>query len=294
MSSIALKNTLKNNLPESDGGLSTYLSEIKQFPVLEEEEEYMLAKRWAEHNDYDAAHRLITSHLRLVAKIAGGYKGYGLPHMDLIAEGNIGLMQAVKKFDPELGFRLSTYAMWWIKASMQEFILRSWSLVKMGTSASQKKLFFNLRKIKRQINATEHNLSPDELTHIATELGVSERDILEMNSRMGANDQFLNQKIGDDDNNEWIDVLEDETSNQEIILANKQEEEHRKSILGRAMSALNEREQGIIKMRRLRDVPCTLEELSQKYNISRERVRQIETRAMQKLSALMLEYKPSI
>ncbi len=283
---------LTHFLPESDGGLGAYLNEIKQFPVLEEEEEYMLAKSWAEHGDYDAAHKLITSHLRLVAKIASGYRGYGLPHMDLIAEGNIGLIQAVKKFDPELGFRLSTYAMWWIKASMQEFVLRSWSLVKMGTSASQKKLFFNLRKIKRQIDATEHNLTPDELTYISNELGVNERDILEMNMRMGANDQFLNQRIGDDDNNEWIDVLEDETSNQELVLEDKQEAEHRKSILNRAMSALNEREQGIIKMRRLSDVPCTLEELSQKYSISRERVRQIETRAMEKLSSLMLEHKP--
>jgi RNA polymerase sigma-32 factor len=281
-----------NMLPESDGGLSAYLNEIKQFPVLEEEEEYMLAKRWAEHGDYEAAHKLITSHLRLVAKIAGSYRGYGLSHMDLIAEGNIGLMQAVKKFEPDLGYRLSTYAMWWIKASMQEFILRSWSLVKMGTSASQKKLFFNLRKVKRQIDAVGHNLTKEELGHIVKELNVSERDVLEMDMRMGANDQFLNQKIGDDDNNEWIDVLEDETANQELILSQKQEEEHRKSILGRAMSALSEREQSIIKMRRLREVPATLEELSQKYNISRERVRQIETRAIEKLSALMLEYKP--
>jgi RNA polymerase sigma-32 factor len=286
-------NSLTHNmLPESDGGLGAYLHEIKKFPVLEEQEEYMLAKRWTEHGDYEAAHKLITSHLRLVAKIAGSYRGYGLSHMDLIAEGNIGLMQAVKKFEPDLGYRLSTYAMWWIKAAMQEFILRSWSLVKMGTSASQKKLFFNLRKVKRQIDAVSHNLSSDELNHIVTELNVSERDALEMDMRMSANDQFLNQKIGDDDNNEWIDVLEDESANQELVLSQKQEEEHRKSILGRAMSALSEREQSIIKMRRLREVPATLEELSQKYNISRERVRQIETRAIEKLSVLMLEHKP--
>jgi RNA polymerase sigma-32 factor len=276
-----------------DGGLAAYLAEIKKFPILEEEEEYMLAKRWLEHGDYDAAHRLITSHLRLVAKIAASYRGYGLPHMDLIAEGNIGLMQAVKKFDPELGFRLSTYAMWWIKAAMQEFVLRSWSLVKMGTSASQKKLFFNLRKIKKQIAATEHNLTPAELTYIADELGVEERDIIEMDLRMGAHDQFLNQRMNDEEGNEWMDALEDDTPSQEELLSQKQEDAQRSGWLGNALQSLNERERDIIRLRRLRDVPCTLEELSQTYNISRERVRQIENRAMEKLSTLMLEYKPN-
>jgi RNA polymerase sigma-32 factor len=287
------KNALVPMIPDNDAGFTKYLSEIKHFPILEEEEEYMLAKRWIEHGDYDAAHKLITSHLRLVAKIAVSYRGYGLPQMDLVAEGNIGLMQAVKKFDPELGFRLSTYAMWWIKAAIQEFVLRSWSLVKMSSSASQKKLFFNLRKIRRQIAATEHNLTDEQLQQISEELGVEKRDIIEMDLRLNANDQFLNQKIGDDENDEWLDILSDDSDNQEIVLAAKQEEQHRSSILTRAMQKLSEREQNIIKMRRLLEEPCTLEELSQKYNISRERVRQIETRAMEKLSTIMLEYKPS-
>jgi RNA polymerase sigma-32 factor len=288
------KNALVPIIPDSDDSFSKYLSEIKHFPILEEEEEYMLAKRWLEHGDYDAAHKLITSHLRLVAKIATSYRGYGLSQMDLVAEGNIGLMQAVKKFDPDLGYRLSTYAMWWIKAAIQEFVLRSWSLVKMGSSASQKKLFFNLRKIKRQIDAVENNLTRDQIAHISSELGVDERDIVEMDLRLNANDQFLNQKIGDDENDEWMDILSDDSDNQEIILAAKQEEQHRHSILTRAMQKLSEREQNIIKMRRLRDEPCTLEELSQKYNISRERVRQIEARAMEKLSAIMLEHRKLI
>ncbi|TAE33363.1 MAG: RNA polymerase sigma factor RpoH [Alphaproteobacteria bacterium] len=273
-----------------EAGLQNYLAEIKKFPLLEPDEEYMLAKRWAEHGDYEAAHRLITSHLRLVVKIATGYKGYGLPHTELIAEGNIGLMQAIKKFDPDLGYRLSTYAMWWIKASIQEFVLRSWSLVKMGTSASHKKLFFNLRKMKRQIDALEHNLTPEQTAYIAQELGVSERDVTDMNDRMGAHDHFLNQTIGDDeDSGEYMDLLESPDPNQEDMLVEREEMKHQRLLLADAMDALNERERDIIQERRLREHPTTLEDLSAKYKISRERVRQIETRAMEKLTVIVLE-----
>lgn len=275
----------------SESGLQNYMSEIKKFPILEAEEEYMLAKRWTEHADYDAAHKLVTSHLRLVAKIATGYRGYGLPHTELVSEGNIGLMQAVKRFDPERGFRLSTYAIWWIKASIQEFVLRSWSLVKMGTSASQKKLFFNLRKMKKQIDAVDKNLSPQEVTQIAEELGVNERDVVEMNNRMTANDQFLNAKVGDEEKNEWIDLLESGEANQEEILADEQELNYKRDILSEAMDSLNEREQHIIRERRLSEKPSTLEDLSQIYNISRERVRQIEARAMEKLTEVVSKRK---
>jgi RNA polymerase sigma-32 factor len=267
-----------------EAGLQRYMAEIKKFPILEAEEEYMLAKRWSEHGDYQAAHKLVTSHLRLVAKIAAGYKGYGLPQTELISEGNIGLMQAVKKFDPELGFRLSTYAIWWIKASIQEFVLRSWSLVKMGTSASHKKLFFNLRKIKKQIDAMDRNLTDEQVAFIAGELDVSESDVIDMNARMNAHDHFLNQKVGDDDNQEWMDMLESPDANQEEVLAESQELDYKRGLLASAMGTLNEREQHIIRKRRLQEPPSTLEDLSQLYSISRERVRQIETRAMEKLT----------
>lgn len=274
------------NLPalSPEGGVQRYMAEIKKFPILEAEEEYMLAKRWSEYGDYEAAHKLVTSHLRLVAKIAAGYKGYGLPHTELISEGNIGLMQAVKKFDPELGFRLSTYAIWWIKASIQEFILRSWSVVKMGTSASQKKLFFNLRKMKKQIEATDRSLSDDEVVQISEQLGVSKKDVVDMNNRMTASDQFLNQKVGDDEKNEWVDMLASDAPSQEDVLADEQELDYKRSMLAEAMGTLNEREQYIIQKRRLSEPAQTLEDLSSAYNISRERVRQIEARAMEKLS----------
>ncbi len=291
--------TGKKNVPEASKalaltsplspelGLQRYTAEIKKFPILEPEEEYMLAKRWVEHGDYQAAHQLITSHLRLVVKIASGYRGYGLPHTDVISEGNIGLMQAVKKFDPELGFRLSTYAMWWIKASIQEFVLRSWSLVKMGTSASQKKLFFNLRKIKRRIDAVEHNLTQAQVSHIAQELNVPESDVIDMNDRMMAHDQFLNQRIGTEDDQEWMDMLASSDANQEEQLAESQELDYKRRMLTGAMETLSEREQHIIQHRRLQEPPSTLEDLSQLYNISRERVRQIETRAMEKLTQIL-------
>ena len=268
----------------AESGMQKYMAEIKKFPILEAEEEYMLAKSWTEHGDYDAAHKLVCSHLRLVVKIANGYKGYGLPHTELVSEGNIGLMQAVKKFDPERGFRLSTYAIWWIKASIQEFVLRSWSMVKMGTSASQKKLFFNLRKMKKQINAIENNLTPEQITHIAEELDVSEKDVLAMNTRMTANDQFLNTKVGDEDKNELIDLLESSEPSQEDMLADSQELDYKRGIFSEAMDELNDREQHIIRERRLSEKPSTLEDLSKIYNISRERVRQIEARAMEKLT----------
>ncbi len=267
-----------------EAGLQRYMAEIKKFPILEAEEEYMLAKRWSEHGDYDAAHRLVTSHLRLVAKIAAGYKGYGLPHTELISEGNIGLMQAVKKFDPERGFRLSTYAIWWIKAAIQEFVLRSWSVVKMGTSASQKKLFFNLRKMKKQIEAVDRNLTPEQVSHIADELGVKEQEVIDMNDRMTANDQFLNQKVGDEEKNEWVDLLASNDPSQEEVLADQQDLDYKRGMLAEAMGSLNEREQHIIQERRLSEPPSTLEDLSKIYNISRERVRQIEARAMEKLT----------
>jgi RNA polymerase sigma-32 factor len=275
----------------TDAGMQSYMAEIKKFPILEAEEEYMLAKSWTEHADYDAAHKLVTSHLRLVVKIANGYRGYGLPHTELVSEGNIGLMQAVKRFDPELGFRLSTYAIWWIKASIQEFVLRSWSMVKMGTSASQKKLFFNLRKVKKQINAIENNLTPEQVAHIAEELNVTEKDVLAMDIRMTANDQFLNATVGDEDKNELIDLLESDYPNQEEMLADSQEMAYKREIFSEAMDGLNEREQHIIRERRLSDKPSTLEDLSKLFNISRERVRQIEARAMEKLTETVTSRK---
>jgi RNA polymerase sigma-32 factor len=276
-----------NTLPALGGeaSLTSYLTEIRKFPLLAPEEEYMLAKRWAEHQDPKAAHKLVTSHLRLVAKIAMGYRGYGLPVSDLISEGNVGLMQGVKKFDPERGFRLATYAMWWIKASMQEFILRSWSLVKIGTTAAQKKLFFNLRRMKGQIEAHEDSdLRPDQTAHIAKKLGVTQDEVTQMNRRMHAGgDTSLNLPMREDGDGEWQDWLTDDGPIQDEIVANAQETQQRTKLLTDAMSVLNAREQHILTERRLKDEPATLEDLSKTYDISRERVRQIEVRAFEKL-----------
>ncbi|MEM9421651.1 MAG: RNA polymerase sigma factor RpoH [Pseudomonadota bacterium] len=270
-----------------EGGLSRYLSEIRKFPMLEKNQEFMLAKRFQEHKDANAAHQLITSHLRLVAKIAMGYRGYGLPTGEVISEGNVGLMQAVRKFDPDKGFRLSTYAMWWIRASIQEYILRSWSLVKIGTTAAQKKLFFNLRKIKGQIDAVDDgDLKPDEVDHIATKLGVSEADVVSMNRRMSGGDNSLNSpmRADSDGGSEWQDWLVDENAvDAEAQLVKDNEFDTRMTLLQEAMGDLNEREQHILTERRLSESPKTLEELSTEYNVSRERIRQIEVRAFEKL-----------
>jgi RNA polymerase sigma-32 factor len=272
----------------SDGNLGRYLQEIRKFPVLEPAEEFMLAKRWREHGDSEAAHRLVTSHLRLVAKIAMGYRGYGLPLSELISEGNVGMMQAVKRFDPDRGFRLATYAMWWIRASIQEYILHSWSLVKMGTTAAQKKLFFNLRKIKGQLEALEDgDLPPQTVKKIATELMVPEADVISMNRRLASPDHSLNAPLRGDAEGEWQDWLVDDTDNQEVRLGESEELNQRQVMLGRAMKSLNERERLILSERRLKDEPTTLEDLSQRYNISRERVRQIEVRAFEKLQRAM-------
>jgi RNA polymerase sigma-32 factor len=268
----------------SEGNLARYLQEIRKFPMLEAGEEYMLAKRWREHADPEAAHRLVTSHLRLVAKIAMGYRGYGLPLSELISEGNVGMMQAVKRFDPDRGFRLATYAMWWIRASIQEYILHSWSLVKMGTTAAQKKLFFNLRKLKGQLQAIEEgDLSPENLSKIAKELDVPEADVVSMNRRLASPDHSLNAPLRGDGEGEWQDWLVDEAEDQEAILGERQELGLRRDLLRNAMTHLSERERDILAERRLRDEPTTLEDLSQKYGISRERVRQIEVRAFEKL-----------
>ena len=269
-------------------GLSRYLTEIRKFPMLPKEEEFMLAKRWQEHEDSEAAEKMVTSHLRLVAKIAMGYRGYGLPIAEVISEGNVGLMQSVKKFDPDKGFRLATYAMWWIRASIQEYILRSWSLVKLGTTAAQKKLFFNLRRIKGEINAIEQgDLRPEQVTEIATRLNVSEKEVISMNGRMSGSDASLNVPMGQDGDMEWMDWLADEEPNQATEFANKQEHDARMDLLTQAMSGLNEREQHIITERRLTDEPKTLEALSEIYNVSRERIRQIEVRAFEKLQKAM-------
>ena len=271
--------------------LNRYLAEIKKFPVLTPEQEYMLAKRYAEHEDPDAAAQLVTSHLRLVAKIAMGYRGYGLPVSDLISEGNVGLMQGVKKFEPDRGFRLATYAMWWIKASMQEFILRSWSLVKMGTTAAQKKLFFNLRRMKKQLDAYEDtDLHPDDVAKIATDLGVPEQEVINMNRRMMmGGDGSLNTPMrnGEEGSGEWQDWLTDDGPLQDELVADAEEAEVRHEMLAEAMEALNEREQHILTERRLTENPQTLEELSQVYDVSRERIRQIEVRAFEKLQKAM-------
>jgi len=265
-------------------GLSRYLEEIRRFPMLEPQEEYMLAKSWREHGDRDAAHRLVTSHLRLVAKIAMGYRGYGLPISEVISEGNVGLMQAVKRFEPEKGFRLATYAMWWIKASIQEYILRSWSLVKMGTTANQKKLFFNLRKAKGKISALEEgDLRPDQVKIIAKRLGVTEQDVVDMNRRLGG-DVSLNAPIRNDgDAGEWMDWLVDDRESQESILSEHEELDNRRAALTQALSVLNERERRIFEARRLAEEPVTLEDLAAEFGVSRERVRQIEVRAFEKV-----------
>src|SRR4051812_25053937 len=267
----------------AESGLSRYLEEIRRFPMLEPQEEYMLAKSWREHGDRDAAHRLVTSHLRLVAKIAMGYRGYGLPISEVISEGNVGLMQAVKRFEPEKGFRLATYAMWWIKASIQEYILRSWSLVKMGTTANQKKLFFNLRKAKSRISALdEGDLRPDQVKQIATQLGVNEQDVIDMNRRLGG-DSSLNSPLREEGEGEWQDWLVDSSATQEQGLVAAGEGQNRLSALRNALSVLNPRERRIFEARRLSDDPMTLEDLSSEFGVSRERVRQIEVRAFEKI-----------
>ena len=268
----------------AQGGLTRYLEEIRQFPMLEPQEEYMLAKSWREHGDRDAAHRLVTSHLRLVARIAMGYRGYGLPIGEVVSEGNVGLMQAVKRFDPDRGFRLATYAMWWIRAAIQEYILRSWSLVKMGTTAAQKKLFFNLRKIKGQLKALdEGDLRPDQVKRIATQLGVTEEDVISMNRRL-AGDSSLNAPVrNDSESGEWQDWLVDDTMDQETALAELEEKENRRAMLNDALKSLNERERRVFQARRLAEEPLTLEELSSEFGVSRERIRQIEVRAFEKV-----------
>jgi RNA polymerase sigma-32 factor len=268
----------------AQGGLTRYLEEIRQFPMLEPQEEYMLAKSWREHGDRDAAHRLVTSHLRLVARIAMGYRGYGLPIGEVMSEGNVGLMQAVKRFDPDKGFRLATYAMWWIRAAIQEYILRSWSLVKMGTTAAQKKLFFNLRKIKGQMKALEEgDLRPDQVKRIATQLGVTEDDVVSMNRRLGG-DSSLNAPVrNDSESGEWQDWLVDDTVDQETALAQSEEKENRHTMLNDALKGLNERERRVFQARRLAEDPLTLEELSAEFGVSRERIRQIEVRAFEKV-----------
>ena len=278
----------RNNLPSitaGEAGLNRYLDEIRKFPMLEPQEEYMLAKRYSEHGDRDAAHRLVTSHLRLVAKIAMGYRGYGLPIGEVVSEGNVGLMQAVKKFDPERGFRLATYAMWWIKASIQEYILRSWSLVKMGTTANQKRLFFNLRRLKGRIQAIDDgDLKPEHVTEIATKLNVSEEEVVSMNRRLSG-DASMNApiKASEGDSGQWQDWLVDDHDSQEDVLIEQDELDTRRRMLSKAMSVLNDRERRIFEARRLAEDPVTLEDLSAEFDISRERVRQIEVRAFEKV-----------
>ncbi|EAU47172.1 MULTISPECIES: RNA polymerase sigma factor RpoH [Salipiger] len=276
--------------PSPEAGLSRYLSEIRKFPLLEPEEEYMLAKRWVEDQDAESAHRLVTSHLRLAAKIAMGYRGYGLPQAEVISEANVGLMQAVKRFDPEKGFRLATYAMWWIRASIQEYILRSWSLVKLGTTSAQKKLFFNLRKAKSRIGALEDgDLRPEHVERIATDLGVTHDEVISMNRRLSGGDASLNATVGSDDESsmQWQDWLEDESADQAGDYAERNELEARRELLTEAMDVLNERERDILTQRRLAEQPVTLEELSGVYDVSRERIRQIEVRAFEKLQKRM-------
>jgi RNA polymerase sigma-32 factor len=285
-------NYAKLPAPSPEQGMSRYLQEIRKFPMLEPEQEYMLAKAWADHGDKDAAHQLVTSHLRLAAKIAMGYRGYGLPTAEVISEANVGLMQAVKRFDPERGFRLATYAMWWIRASIQEYILRSWSLVKMGTTAAQKKLFFNLRKAKNKIGAIEDGeLRPENVARIAKDLSVTEDEVISMNRRMAGGDASLNAQVSGDGEGvaEWQDWLEDEDADQAMAYAERDELEGRRELLLKAMEDLNERERHILTERRLKDEPVTLEELSKEYDVSRERIRQIEVRAFEKLQKRMRE-----
>jgi len=267
-----------------EAGLSRYLSEIRKFPLLSLEDEYMFAKRWQQHQDPEAARRLVTSHLRLVAKIAMGYRGYGLPVSEIVSEGNVGLMQAVKRFDPDKGFRLATYAMWWIRASIQEYVLRSWSMVKMGTTAAQKKLFFNLRKAKNNIGAIEEgDLTPEHVATLSDQLGVTPAEVTDMNRRLSGGDASLNAPLRSESESEWQDWLADDTADQETRLAEREEMSDRHELLMDAMKDLTDRERDIIQARRLQDEPATLEELSQKYGVSRERVRQIEVRAFEKL-----------
>jgi RNA polymerase sigma-32 factor len=271
-----------------EAGLSRYLTEIRKFPLLSPEEEYMFAKRWREHEDPEAARRLVTSHLRLVAKIAMGYRGYGLPVSEIVSEGNVGLMQAVRRFEPDKGFRLATYAMWWIRASIQEYVLRSWSLVKMGTTAAQKKLFFNLRKAKTNIGAIEEgDLTPAHRAKLADQLGVTETEVTDMNRRLSGGDASLNAPLRSESESEWQDWLADDTADQETSLAEREEMGDRRELLMNAMKDLTDRERDIIQARRLQEEPATLEELSQKYGVSRERVRQIEVRAFEKLQSGM-------
>ena len=276
--------------PSPETGLSRYLQQIRKFPMLEPEEEYMLAKRWVEEQDTEAAHKMVTSHLRLAAKIAMGYRGYGLPQAEVISEANVGLMQAVKRFDPEKGFRLATYAMWWIRASIQEYVLRSWSLVKLGTTGAQKKLFFNLRKAKARIGALEEgDLQPEKVTRIANDLGVTEAEVISMNRRLSGGDASLNATVGSEGEGsmQWQDWLEDESADQAGDYEASDELETRRALLSEAMTALNEREQDILTKRRLIDHPLTLEDLSSQYSVSRERIRQIEVRAFEKLQMRM-------
>ena len=278
--------------PSPEQGMNRYLQEIRKFPLLEPEEEYMLAKSWVDHQDSTAAHKMVTSHLRLAAKIAMGYRGYGLPQAEVISEANVGLMQAVKRFDPEKGFRLATYAMWWIRASIQEYILRSWSLVKLGTTSAQKKLFFNLRKAKNKIGALEEgDLRPENVTKIAHDLNVTEAEVVSMNRRLSGGDASLNATVGSDgeSTSQWQDWLEDEDADQAEAYAESEELDARRALLARAMDVLNEREKNILMQRRLQDDPKTLEELSAQYDVSRERIRQIEVRAFDKLQARMRE-----
>ena len=280
------------NLPvlSSEGGLALYLQEIKRFPILTAEEEYMLAKRFKEHGDNKAAHKLVTSHLRLVAKIAMGYRGYGLPVTDLISEGNVGIMQAVKKFDPEKGFRLATYAMWWIRAQIQEYVLHSWSLVKIGTTAAQKKLFFNLKKLKNQLESIdEGNLSPENVREIAKRLNVKEAEVVSMENRLFSSDQSLNVQIGSEEKTEWQDIIKDDRKTPDTLIENINEFDYRKNLLEKAMDVLNPREKQIIRLRKLSEKPKKLEELSKHFEISRERVRQIEEKALEKLQDEILK-----
>ena len=277
--------------PSPEQGLNRYLQEIRKFPLLEPEEEYMLAKAWVDHEDPEAAQRLVTSHLRLAAKIAMGYRGYGLPQAEVISEANVGLMQAVKRFDPEKGFRLATYAMWWIRASIQEYILRSWSLVKMGTTSAQKKLFFNLRKAKSKLGALEEgDLRPENVAQIAKALSVSETEVIDMNRRLAGSDASLNATVGSEEGGaQWQDWLEDEDSDQANDYAERNEMDARRALLAQAMAVLNDRERDILVQRRLSEDPVTLEDLSESYGVSRERIRQIEVRAFEKLQAKMTE-----
>jgi len=291
---VSNKNTISNLPAPSVGGLSIYLAQIKKFPMLDAEEEYMLAKNWKENGNLKSAHKLVTSHLRLVAKIAMGYRGYGLPVNELISEGNIGLMQAVKKFDPDKGFRLATYAMWWIKASIQEYVLRSWSLVKMGTTTAQKKLFFNLKKLKNQIApGQEGDLKDEQVNEISKRLDVDSEEVVNMNRRMMGQEKSLNDPIKAGESDEWQDWLVDDSLDQELVVAQKQEYDDKKELLKDALRILNDREKEIINARRLSENPKTLDELSKKYKISRERIRQIETKAFEKLQKSMINASKS-